>query len=153
MHHSSVSWDTTPLYFSIWNFVYFQQKELIKVQSWWIFTWADKSLKFWTLMGSFCPNDIQFQLKKYRKVIFHYTKYLEQCCKVWINTGLVVSKIAKRIGWTFIRALRSLKHCTLMGSFCPKHIIFQLESFTEIMFLKETLKGNAEFKGKLTCGL
>ena len=31
---SSVSWDITPLYFFNWNFVYFQQKEPIKVQIW-----------------------------------------------------------------------------------------------------------------------
>ena len=33
LHHSSVSWDITPLYFFSWNFTYFQQKEPIKVQS------------------------------------------------------------------------------------------------------------------------
>ena len=35
LHQSSVSWDTTPLYFFSWNFIYFQQKEPIKVQIWW----------------------------------------------------------------------------------------------------------------------
>ena len=35
LHHSSVSWDLTPLYFFNWNFIYFQQKEPIKVQIWW----------------------------------------------------------------------------------------------------------------------
>ena len=51
------------------------------------------------------------------------------------------------IGWTFIRALKSLKHGTSMGSFCPNHIIFQLELYAM------TLKGDAKFKGKLTRGL
>ena len=32
--HYSVSWDTTPLYFISWNFIYFQWKEPIKVQIW-----------------------------------------------------------------------------------------------------------------------
>ena len=32
--HSSVSWDITPLHFFNWNFIYFQQKEPIKVQIW-----------------------------------------------------------------------------------------------------------------------
>ena len=49
----------------------------------------------------------------------------------------------------FIRELKNLKNCTLMGSFCPKHIMFQLENFRRIM----TLKGDAKFKGKLTFGL
>ena len=42
LHHSSVSWDKTPLYFFSWNFIYFQQKEPIKVQIWWNLTWQSK---------------------------------------------------------------------------------------------------------------
>ena len=37
-HQSLVSWDTTPLYFFSWNFIYFQQKEPIKVQILWNFS-------------------------------------------------------------------------------------------------------------------
>ena len=79
LHHSSVSWDTTPLYFFSWNFIYFWQKEPIKVQIWWNFTWAVESLTLCTLMGSFCKNHIKFQLKKYRRVISHD---IEEWCKV-----------------------------------------------------------------------
>ena len=68
-----------PLYFFTWNFIYFQQKEPIKVQIWWNFTWAVKSLKYCTLMGSFCKNEIRFQLKKYRRIISHD---IEEWCKV-----------------------------------------------------------------------
>ena len=60
LHQSSGSGDITPLYFFVKIFYF---KEPIKVQIWWIFMWADESLKFCTLMGSFCPNHIQFQLK------------------------------------------------------------------------------------------
>ena len=82
----SVSWDITPLYFFSWNFTYFQQKEPIKVQIWWNFTWAVKIfLKFCTLMGSFCKNHIKFQLKKYRRVISHD---IEEWCKVLRKTDL-----------------------------------------------------------------
>ena len=77
LFHSSVSWDITPLYFFSWNFTYFRQKEPIKAQIWWNFTWPVESLKIFTLMGSFCPNHIKFQLKKYRNVISHDT----ECCK------------------------------------------------------------------------
>ena len=63
----------------------------------------------------------------------------------------VVSKITWGIGWTFIRALRSLKNCSLMGSFCQKHIRFQLESFRGIMCY-DTERW-CKIKGKLTCGL
>ena len=41
--------------------------------------------------------------------------------------------------WTFIRALKSLKNCTLMGSFCPKHIICH------------NTKNDAKFKKELAC--
>ena len=61
------------------HFIYFQQKESIKVHIWWKFIWAVKSLKFCTLMGTFCPNHAQFQLKNYRRVISHDT---EEWCKV-----------------------------------------------------------------------
>ena len=37
LRQSSISWDITPLYFFHWNFIYFQQKENIKVQIWWNF--------------------------------------------------------------------------------------------------------------------
>ena len=97
---------------------------------WWILTrpTTQKSKNF-TSMGYFCPKYMRFELKKYRGVIFHDT---EQWCKIWINPDLVVSKMAWGIGWTFIRALKSLKNCTLMGSFCPKHM-FQSENFRGIM--------------------
>ena len=64
LHHSSMSWNITPLYFFSWNFTYFQQKERMKVQIWWNFTWKVESLIFYTLMGSFCSYHIKFQLKK-----------------------------------------------------------------------------------------
>ena len=71
LRHSSLSWDITPLYFLSWSFKYFQQKESIKVQIWPNFTWTVKSLKFCTLMDSFCPNYIKFWLKMYERVISH----------------------------------------------------------------------------------
>ena len=80
LHQFSVSWDINHLHFFSWNFIYFQQKETIKVQIWWNFTWAVKSLKFCILLGSFCPNHVRFQLKKYRRVLFHD---IEQWYKVW----------------------------------------------------------------------
>ena len=77
---------------------------------------TQKSKNF-TSMGYFCPKYMRFELKKYRGVIFHDT---EQWCKIWINPDLVVSKMAWEIGWTFIRALKSLKNCTLSGLFLFK---------------------------------
>ena len=78
LHRSSVSWNITPPYFLSWNFIYFQQKQPIKVHIWWNFTWAVKTLKLCTFMVYFCKNHIKFQLKKYRRVISHDT---EEWCK------------------------------------------------------------------------
>ena len=41
----------------------------------------------------------------------------------------MVSKMDQK----WLKALENLKNCTLMGSFCPKHKMFQLENFREIM--------------------
>ena len=90
---------------------------------------TQKSKNF-ILMDYFCRKYMRFEIKKCSGVTFHDT---EQWCKIRIDLDLVVSKMAWGIGWTFIRALKSLKTCTLMVSFCPKHIVFQLENFTGIM--------------------
>ena len=72
---------------------------------WWIFTQPLKSLKIllqWVLFSKVYKG----WAKKYRGVIFHDTG---EGWKIWINAKLVVSKITWGIGWTFIRALKSLK--------------------------------------------
>ena len=86
---------------------------------------TQKSTNF-TLMGYFCPKYMTFELKKYRGVIFHDT---EQWWKISIKPDLVVSKMAWGIwrGWTFIRTPKILKNCTLIGSFCQKHVMFHLK--------------------------
>ena len=97
-------------------------------------------------MGSFCPRYTRSELKKYRGVIFYDSK---KWCKIWIDPDLLVWKMASGIGWTIIRALKYLKVCTLMGSFCPKNVMFQLENFSWIM-CHDT---EGWCKGKLTHGL
>ena len=68
-----------------WSFKYFQQKESTKVKIWCNFTWAAESLKFCTFFGSFCPNHIKLQLKKYRGAILHNA---EEWYKVYMKTDL-----------------------------------------------------------------
>ena len=70
-------------------------------------------------MGSFCPKYTRSELKN--------TEMQN------LNSKLVVSKMALGIGSTFIRALKSLKNCTLMRSFCPKLIMFQPGNFRGIL--------------------
>ena len=92
---------------------------------------SQKSVHF-TSMSYFCPKYMRFELKQYRGVIFHDT---EQWSKIWTNLDLLVSKMVWGIGWTFIRALKSLKNYILTGSFCSKHLC-QLKNFRGIMYHK-----------------
>ena len=79
-------------------------------------------------IGYFCPKVYEVWAKKiqWSYLSLHWTV-------MQINPELVVSNMAWATEWTFIRALKSLKNCAWMGSFCPKHIMFQLENFRGIM--------------------
>ena len=103
---------------------------VVSNMNWGNFHQTTQKSKNLTLMGYFCPKYMRCELKKYRGVIFHGT---EQWCKIWIKPDLVVSKMVWGTGWTFIRAPKSLKKCTLIGSFHPKHIMFKLEYFKRIL--------------------
>ena len=90
MHHSSMSWEITLLYFFSWNFIWFLQKELIKVQNFRKISTAQvKFHQICTLIGSFCWKYIKFQRKKYRGVMSHDT---EDWCKVLRKTDLLFQK-------------------------------------------------------------
>ena len=64
--------------------------------------------KYFTSTGYFCLKYIWFELKN-REELSSMILNSEQWCKIWINPDLAVSKMAWGIGWTFIRALKSLK--------------------------------------------
>ena len=104
MHHSSMSWDITLLYFFSWNFIWFLQKEPIKVQNFRKILIAQiKFPQICTLIGSFCWKYIKFQLKRYRGV-----------CLIILMESLkkkrfVVSKMT-RIWWILIQALKSFQN-------------------------------------------
>ena len=108
----------------------------------WIFTQPLKSSKI-LFQCAILSKVYEVWAKTYGGVIFHDT---EQWCKIWINPDLVVWKMAWGIGWTFITALKNLKNCILMGSFCPKDM-FQLENFRGIMC------HDTEEKWKMTSGI
>ena len=120
---------------------------------WWIFTQLLKSLKILLRRVPFVQS-VKLWAKKYWGVIFHDT---EQWCKVLINLELVVSKVAWRIGWTFIKARKSLKMCTLMGSFCPKRNVsarkFQRNYLSWQWKVMQNLKENWLVAWKMTYGI
>ena len=90
-------WRKTGLQFQTWQGI------------WWIFTQPLKSLKISLRWDIFVQS-----IKVWDK------KYSEQWCKISVNLDLVLSKLAWGIGWTFIKALKNLKICTLMGFSCSK---------------------------------
>ena len=95
---------------------------------WWIFT---QRLKAWIFLFD------KLFLSKIHKVsaTIIQRSYLSWHWTVMQNLNkpdLLVSKIAWGIGWTFIRAPKSLKNCTLIGSFYAKRIMFQLGHFIRI---------------------
>ena len=49
-----------------------------------------------------------------------------------------------------MQAVQSLKICTLIGSFFPKHLKFRRKNTEDLCFM--TLKGDAKFEEKLTLG-
>ena len=59
---------------------------------------------------------------------------------------LVTWKMTKQIQLIFMRAVESLKPCTLIGSFCRKDISFRWKS-TEVLSLM-TLKSDPNFEEK-----
>ena len=86
MHHSSVLWDITLLYFFSWNFIWFGQKEPIKVQNFRLFTAHVKFHQICTyLTGAFCWKYIKFQLKRYRAFMSPET---EERRKIWREADL-----------------------------------------------------------------
>ena len=107
IHNSSIRFS--------WNFIYFQQN----------FTWAVESLKFCTLMGSFCPNHIKFQLKNYLSWHWRVMQNLKKklICGFINDNNLVnldlstqnsqnclmVSNMKWGIWWVFIQPLKRLK--------------------------------------------
>ena len=101
LHHSSVWWDITPLY-SIAEILYtFKKRSLSK------YKFGELSrLIFCTLMGSFCPNDMKFQLKKVQKsyLSWHW-RVMQSLKKNWF----LVSNMTWKNWWIFTKLLESLK--------------------------------------------
>ena len=88
-------------------------------------------------MGYFWVKYILFVLKKYRGVVFNDT---EEWCKVWRGTDLIFQNWHEELDKFWPEHSKVYKIFTLVGSFCAK-----------LSFI--TLKGDAKFEEKLTCGL
>ena len=107
MHHSSIPWEISLLYFFSRSFIWFLQKEPTTEQNFRLSTAQVKFYQTRTLIEYFCWKYMKFQLKKkYGEVMSHDTK---EWCKIWRETYFFVSKMT-RLWWILIWALKSLKN-------------------------------------------
>ena len=138
-----------------WNFIWFGQKESIKVQNFKLFknfkisnfkilTVHVKFHQIYTLIGSFCWKYIKFELIQYRGVMFHDN---EEWCRIWRGMDLLFRKWHEESNEFWPKHSKVSKMCTLMGSFWPNYIMLELS--TEELCLMAA-KTDAKFEGKLT---
>ena len=100
-------------------------------------TWALRSLKNFTLRGSFWANHIFFELKKYREVILHET---EEGYKIWREIDLSFQNWHKEFDKFWCEHSKVSKIFTSMGSSWAKYILFVLKKYREVI-LHETEEG------------
>ena len=130
MHHSSVLWEITLLYFFSWNCTLFGQKESIKVQNLKLSTAHVKPHQICALIDSFCWKYIKFKLKKYRRVMSHDPK---DWCKIWRKTDLLFQKW-QEFGEFWPEQSKVSKMCTFIGSYCAKYLKFDLKKYRGVIF-------------------
>ena len=109
MHHSSMSWEISLLYFFSWNFIWFLQKQPTTVQNFILLTAQSKFHQIFTLIGYFCWKYIyKVSAKKiWKKYVSWYQRVVQNLKK----NLFFVSKT--RIWWILIRAI---------GSFCATKV-------------------------------
>ena len=116
----------------------------IDIGNWLILTRALTSLKnfnFDVLLLS--------KLYRYRGVIFHET---EEWYKIWRGIDLSFENWHWEFDKFWPENSKVSKTFILMGSFWTKYILFELKRSTEELSFM-TLKSDAKFEEKLTCGL
>ena len=86
--------------------------------NWMNFDYSTQKSENCTLMDSFCPKHILFQLGKFQR---NYVSWHWRVLQSFNENWLVAWKMTYEIWLVFMQAVESLKTCTLIGSVCPKH--------------------------------
>ena len=141
----SIMRDNSSVLFS-WNFIWFGQKEPIKVQSFRLLTTLVKFHPICTLLGSFRWKYTKFQLKKHRGFMSHGTK---EWCKIWRKTDLWFRKWHKEFG-KFLSEHSKVSKLALWGDSYVRGRICVILKFTEDLCV-ETMNNDPKFDEKLTC--
>ena len=113
-----------------WNFIWFRQKEPVKVQNFRLSTAHVKFHQIYSLINSFYWKYIKFQLKKYRAVMSHDTG---EWCKIWRKTNLLF-KQWQEFDEFWSEHSKVSKICTLISPFCAKYITFDLKKYRGVIF-------------------
>ena len=82
-----------------------------------------KVLKFFNLKGSFRARYTLFEVKKYRKVM-----------QVWRGIGLSLQNWHEEFVHFWPKYSKVSKSLALLGSFCAKYILFELEKYKGVIF-------------------
>ena len=96
------------------------------------------NLNFHFIMCSFWAKYILFELKKYRRVIFHET---EEGYKIWRGIYLSFENWHKKFDKIWPEHSKVSKIFILMGSFWAKYILFELKKYIGVIF-HENEEGN-----------
>ena len=123
----SVSCETTLLYFFSWNFMWFLQKELIKVQNLSCSGKISPNLDYLRLLSL---KVCKISARKYRGVMSHD---IEEWCKTWRKNNLLFQKF-KKFGEFWSKHWKVSKICNLIGPFRAKYIISELKNYKRVIF-------------------
>ena len=138
MHQSLVSSETTLLYFFSCNFIWFRQKEPIKIQNFRLSTVHMKFYQICTLRDSFCWKYVKFQLKSIEDLCC-MTRKIDRKFEEKLNSFSKMTRLWRILTW----ALEILEIFTLIGSFCAKYVTFDLKKSRGVTLM--TLKSDAKF--------
>ena len=107
--------------------------------------WAEHSKvsKIFILMGSFWAKYILFELKKYRRIIFHET---EEGYKIWRGIELLFQNWHQEFDKIWPEPSKVSKIFILMSSFWAKYIFFERKKYRGIIFHK-TEEGYKTWRG------
>ena len=105
LHHSSMSWEISLLYFLSWNFIWLLQKEPTTVQNFRLLSAQVTFHEICTLIGYFRWKYIKFLLKKVWKSYGSWYQGVQNLKK----NLFFVSKIT-RTWWVLIRAPKGVKN-------------------------------------------
>ena len=90
-----------------------------------------ESLKRWTFIGSFYPEEEIYELKIYRGFMCHDN---EKWCKIWTGIDWSLQNWHEEFNNFWLQHSNISTICTLMNCFWPKYIILEFRKYTGVMF-------------------